>query len=324
MNRRLIQIGVSVILLLLMVWWADTEALLARLLSIKWEAALGALCLLLVQNDLTTRRWSTAVGVFASPPRHARMLRFQYMALFAQLFLPSSIGGAAVRAGMLVRTDYPVGVAVNSVVLDRIIAFFGLAVLALWFMPVATVSLSVENGLAVLMVLAGIAIAFGLAVFVALRVRKISEWMAVLKSTPLRTFVEPLERAIPLMVRRRFLLPAFLYSLGGQLAAILAVFVLAHGLGMEVGLLDCILIMPPVMLISALPISVAGWGVREGAMVIAFGLLGFPHETSLILSVQFAVIGYSAALPGAIAWFMEVDRFALGRLLKNQNAQQSH
>jgi hypothetical protein len=125
------------------------------------------------------------------------------------------------------------------------------------------------------------------------------------------------------MARPRFLLAVFLYSLCGQFAAIGAIFVLARGSGIEVALVDCVLIMPPVMLVSALPISVAGWGVREGAMVIAFGLLGVPHESALILSVQFAVIGYLAASPGAIAWYLEADRIALGQIIKNPNPEQS-
>jgi uncharacterized protein (TIRG00374 family) len=321
-TRRAIQIAVSIALLILLLWWADTGELFARLLSIKIEAAVGALLLLLVQNDLTTRRWSTAIGVFVPPPRYLRILQIQYMALFAQLFLPSSIGSAAVRAGMLVRGGLSVGIAVNSVVLDRLIAFMGLALLAVCFMPIATISLSVEKSGTVLNVSILTAAAIIVALLVALRVKTFAEWIAFFKSTPLRTFVEPLECAVPQMVRPRFLLSAFLFSLCGQFAAIGAIFILARGSGMQVALLDCILIMPPVMLISALPISVAGWGVREGAMVIAFGLLGVPHEPALILSIQFAVVGYLAAAPGAIAWYLEADRIALGRFFENADVKQ--
>jgi hypothetical protein len=70
------------------------------------------------------------------------------------------------------------------------------------------------------------------------------------------------------------------------------------------------LIMPPVMLLSALPISIAVWGVREGAMVIAFGLLGVSREATLVLSLQFAVLGYIAAAPGVVAWIMGENRSA--------------
>lgn len=322
MTCRAIQAVVSVVLLLLLLWWVDPSALVERLMSIKLESAAGALMLLLAQNELTTRRWSTAVGVFVRSPPHLRMLHIQYMALFAQLFLPSSIGSAAVRAGMLVRGGLSVGIAVNSVVLDRLIAFMGLALLALCFMPIATISLSVEKDGATSYVWLLAVAATVVAVVVALRLKPLAEWILLLNATPLRAFVEPLERAVPQMARPRFLLPAFLFSLCGQFAAIGAIYILARGSGIEVALVDCILIMPPVMLISALPISVAGWGIREGAMVIAFGLLGVAHEPALILSVQYAVIGYLAASPGAIGWFLEADRIALGRSLKSRDAEQ--
>jgi hypothetical protein len=42
-------------------------------------------------------------------------------------------------------------------------------------------------------------------------------------------------------------------------------------------------------------------------MVVAFGLLDVPKEAALALSVQFALLGYLAATPGAAAWLVEVN-----------------
>jgi hypothetical protein len=97
------------------------------------------------------------------------------------------------------------------------------------------------------------------------------------------------------------------FSLAAQLVTISAVFTLAMMMDLSVRLLDVVLVMPPVMLLSSLPISVAGWGVREGAMVIAFSLIDVPQEAALALSVQFALCGYLAATPGALAWLVEVN-----------------
>lgn len=312
MKKRSLQVLVTFVLVALLFWGIDTRRLAASFLQIDLAFGGAALVFLLVQNDMTTRRWAALLNAFDKPLSHFRMLRIQYMALFAQLFLPSSIGGAAVRTGMLYRSGIPIGVAVNSVVLDRLVAFFGLALLAVVFLPSIALSLSVVSDTRMLIIASSVAIGGALAVVIAaLTYRPISYWWALLKRTPLRHLLEPLEHAAVRLTAPRTVFTAFAFSLGGQLFAILAIYMLAMGNRLNVQLLDCILIMPPVMLISALPISIAGWGVREGAMVVAFGLLGVPHEDALGLSLQFALIGYIAATPGALAWFLETNRRAL-------------
>jgi uncharacterized membrane protein YbhN (UPF0104 family) len=57
-----------------------------------------------------------------------------------------------------------------------------------------------------------------------------------------------------------------------------------------------------------LPISIAGWGVRETAMVGLFGLIGVPNEGALVLSVLFGLIGIAVAIPGGVVWLASRDR----------------
>ena len=56
------------------------------------------------------------------------------------------------------------------------------------------------------------------------------------------------------------------------------------GLSIDITFRDTMILLPPVLLISMLPISVAGWGVREGAMVVALSFVGVPSHHSLALS----------------------------------------
>ncbi|MGH6912868.1 MAG: lysylphosphatidylglycerol synthase transmembrane domain-containing protein [Geminicoccales bacterium] len=319
MSRRAIQLRVSITLLGVLFWWIGIERLIAEAMAIRPQFALLALGMLLVQNDLTTRRWAAVLRAFEEPPGHLRMLRIQYMALFTQLFLPSSIGGAAVRVGVLLRSGYRFGVALNSVLIDRVVALGGLVLIATAFLPAIASSVRMEGDTGPFVAIAAALACIGCAIGAAIWWRPLSFWIGLIRRTPLRSLAEPLARAVPELIRPRTIIGAFAYSLGGQLAAIFAIFVLAMGKGLSVGLLDCILVMPPVMLLSALPISIAGWGVREGAMVIAFGLLGVAPGAALMLSVEFAIIGHLATTPGAIAWLMEVDRGAYGKMARSLN-----
>ena len=63
------------------------------------------------------------------------------------------------------------------------------------------------------------------------------------------------------------------------------------------------LILPVVILLSAIPISIAGWGVREGLMVIGLGLVGIKPSDALSLSILFGLISLVAYLPAALLFF---------------------
>jgi uncharacterized membrane protein YbhN (UPF0104 family) len=56
------------------------------------------------------------------------------------------------------------------------------------------------------------------------------------------------------------------------------------------------------MLLSMIPISLAGWGIREGAMVVVFSLAGLKAEASLSISVLFGACLFVSGLPGGFIW----------------------
>jgi glycosyltransferase 2 family protein len=67
------------------------------------------------------------------------------------------------------------------------------------------------------------------------------------------------------------------------------------------------IIVPPVTLIQLVPVSLAGWGVREAALVLALGSFGVPAEAALATSI---LLGFSlilVGLPGGLIWLADWD-----------------
>jgi uncharacterized membrane protein YbhN (UPF0104 family) len=83
-----------------------------------------------------------------------------------------------------------------------------------------------------------------------------------------------------------------------NLINVLVIYGLFTALGAPVSALDCLVLVPFPLLLSLLPISVGGWGVREGAMVVAFALVGVSTETTLAVSVLFGLILLVWSIPG--------------------------
>ena len=92
------------------------------------------------------------------------------------------------------------------------------------------------------------------------------------------------------------------WSLVIHLLTIIAAWTMAGLLGVAVKLTDCLIIIPPVVLIMMLPISIAGWGLREGAMVVGFGLVGVAPSDALAISVCCGLASVITGLPGGLLW----------------------
>jgi uncharacterized membrane protein YbhN (UPF0104 family) len=85
-------------------------------------------------------------------------------------------------------------------------------------------------------------------------------------------------------------------------------FALAQGLSIDVEISALLVLVPPVILVSLLPILFAGWGIREGTMIAMLGTVDVAPENALALSVAFGFLMLILSLPGALVWFLSENR----------------
>lgn len=80
--------------------------------------------------------------------------------------------------------------------------------------------------------------------------------------------------------------------------SMLAIYFIGTGVGLNYGLLTFLVLVPPVILLTIAPISLAGWGVREGGMIGLFLLIGADKALVLSMSVLYGLVLLAASLPG--------------------------
>lgn len=95
----------------------------------------------------------------------------------------------------------------------------------------------------------------------------------------------------------------------GHLLGILAYALVAAALGLELGLLDLGWIRTAAALITILPVSVAGLGVREGALVLLLAPLGIEPAQALVFSLL--VFAVTMLLFGLAGGLVEARRLLL-------------
>jgi uncharacterized membrane protein YbhN (UPF0104 family) len=97
---------------------------------------------------------------------------------------------------------------------------------------------------------------------------------------------------------RKLLCTIFLYSIFIQLLGFIAVFILAHGLALQVDFIVLMINLPVIILITLLPISISGIGVRESAFSWLLSPEGVAPEKAIALSLLWFLSTVVAGLWG--------------------------
>src|SRR5215467_14655988 len=205
------------------------------------------------------------------------------------------VGGDAVRLWLLKRADVPLGHAIRALLLDRTCGFASLVLLSLLGIH-ALLPLVDEKVRGVIAGTLIVSIAIG---FVAVAVGFVLT--KLLPRSRLAGFWQrlgPQGQAVNVVA----LATVFVLAATTHLLNVLVFWMLGQSLGLIITLDQWFVVAPTVLLISMLPISVGGWGVREGAMVVALHGLGVPTEEALLSSILFGLCAVTATLPGAIFW----------------------
>jgi hypothetical protein len=58
------------------------------------------------------------------------------------------------------------------------------------------------------------------------------------------------------------------------------------------------------MLVTTIPISIAGWGVREATMALAFGYAALRPEDGVGASLLFGVVNFVSGALGGLVWIL--------------------
>lgn len=265
---------------------------------------LGLVCsvgLILLALSIAALRWQLLLAAWGHSLGLWTLLSHVLVGNFFNQILPSSIGGDAVRIWRVSRAGLSLKVATNSIIIDRLIGAAGLLILVVMgqFLSSSDNTDPVQNELVFLLIAAGTAAIVTAAILdkvpLPTRMRR-WRWLAALGDLS-RDF-----RSV--LMAPRLAITLLMVSTVMQAAGILSVYAISVALEIPVGWLDHLVLVPPALLMAMLPISMAGWGVREAVLVYSFAFVGVAAENALAVSVLFGVMSIFSGLPGAVLWFM--------------------
>jgi glycosyltransferase 2 family protein len=297
-----LKLGISAGLL----YWAfhsvDLGAVAGHLgrLDALWVAA--ALAVLAVQIAVAGRRWAWIATKLGAALPMGRAIRYSFAAAFFNQALPSTVGGDAMRVWLLGRADRQWKRALYSVFVDRAAGVGFLAVLVAVCLPWSLDLIAAPEGRAAVLLigLGGVAgLVFGLALGFAKPGPRLAAWRLA------RLLLEIGGSARAALLDGSRGLAIAVLSIVIHLLTVAAAWCLAHAIAISPNALSLLIVIPPVMLISMIPISIGGWGIRESAMVVAFGYAGIESSQALTVSVLLGVTTLAVSIVGGIIWLAE-------------------
>ncbi|SNC68172.1 hypothetical protein SAMN04487881_2200 [Marinobacter sp. es.048] len=272
----------------------DASALWQELAGFSPYVLVPALVLTVVQVALSAWRWRYTVERLGLPLDYGVAVREYYLATFLNQVLPGGVLGDVNRAwrhgtGAGERLS-----AVHGVAIERFSGQLVLVVVAIsvaWLLASGQLTTGHWNGGLWL----GVGILFVVVAF----------WLAL--KVGIADYLQRLRRDLYLSLLNRMVLPVQIGSSLVVLATYLGVFLcLAWGADYLDTAASVAIIagLGSILLLSmVIPLTVAGWGIREGAAAVLWPMAGLPAEQGVALSVGYGALVLISSLPGMVFLF---------------------
>jgi uncharacterized protein (TIRG00374 family) len=277
-----------------------------RLQEIKLAPLLIAITFFLLQILLGGLRWCVVSNAIHAPINYVNSIRIFYIGMFFNQALPGGTGGDAIRVYLAYKDGLEIRGAINGVTLERLFTFIGLVLLVDMAQPFlsARIDLNAVEWVLSSAILLTLGTIFGLTLIMTCDrfFKNLDHWRIIRGLSNLSADT----RQVFFKLSNVF--PITALGLLTHINLSICVFFLAQSLELDVRVTDCLMLVPPVFLITVLPISIGGWGIRETAMVTAFGLIGVPNEGALVLSILIGLVGLGVSLPGGMVWLLSRER----------------
>ncbi len=293
-----VKLGITAVLLTLIIRNVDPARAWQAISRVPPASILLAMLLQLASNCVATYRWSLIMARIGFRHPFSFYLKSFFKGTFFNQGLPTSIGGDGIRILDCSQEKGTAEDAFYGVFIDRIVGLAGLLLLNICALAFNLHMLPASVTYPLLLILgalfAGLILLFFLRRFRFITTSRILGYLGRLSERYFQVYSTP--GAIGLQTG---------LSVLNHLLAMTAFYILGRALGLDYPLQVYLALVPPVILLTILPISLAGWGVREGAMVGFFLLVGADKSRVLSFSILYGLLSLACSLPGLAVYLGE-------------------
>lgn len=303
---RLVRIAVSLSLMVWLVLQVDTEKLLALGSVALWPLIVVALLLQFGGVWLSAAKWWLVLRSFGQRVPYLWTVQAYLIGQFFNNFLPTTIGGDAVRVYQLTQRTRQPATALTSVLVERITGFFALTGIAAIALLVSAQRLRAAP--AVLWGTAASLIVAACALLVALLAPMVARYVTRL---PLRNVADwrgkliSVAQALSTAYRdRRRMGLVLLLSFGYQLSWIGVNYAIIRALTLSIPFSYTALIVPMSDIVGLAPLFLNNLGSRSGTFIVMLEPLGISVDSVVALSVLVYLVRMAISCLGGVLYLI--------------------
>ena len=259
----------------------------------------AALALDLLSIPVRAYRWKVLLDALGVCVTLARLTGLYFVGTFFSDFLPTGVGGDVVRAYEIAEQTQNSAAAVGTVLVDRATGLLMLFLMAAFSLLFSRSLVSPQIALVILLLTAA---GWGGSIFLMRRdwLERLGLWRFVTRFRSLEKVYECVHacgsRAVGRALGVSFVLNVLLIVMN---------YLVALALGVRVSLWYFLLFVPIISFLLVLPVSLSGWGVREGGYVYLFSQAGVPAQAALTLSLIIQSFQLGIGVIGAVVYALE-------------------
>ena len=291
--KFLLRVVATVFILTLIMRSINAAQVWQVLKKTRLDCLAAALLLQFGSTAVSAYRWQMIMQNLHFGQSFAFYWRSYFKGMFFNQGLPTSIGGDAVRMLDIASRGFRKRDALYGVMVDRIIGLGALMSLTLLAYLLNPDVLPKQVHRPILLIISAGALGFFSIFFI-----KYFTWLNRYPKLAIISIIA--ERLHQALSSQRLLL--VVASLLIPILALLGFFATGWALGLRVNLMTYFAIVPPALVLTVIPISVAGWGVREGALIGLFSLIGADKTAVLMMSLLYGLTLIIVSLPGLVTY----------------------
>ena len=301
-----IRIVVSLALLYLALRGINFAALQSRLSQINLIWIAGAVLVTILQIFLGALRWREISLLCEAPLTDLQAFRYNMIGAFFNQTLPSSIGGDAVRLWLIKRTGAGWRAATYSILTDRAVGLIALALIIVASLPWSYEMIGDRHGRIALVFVDFAALAGGLGFLLLGHLH----WSWLKHWWPTRHVRACSVVANQVIFSRRSGPKIAALSLSIHVLSVVIAWCAVRSIAVAGSFEQIFLLTPPILLITMVPISIAGWGLREATMMVAFGYAGLVQADGTVVSILFGAVYFIVGALGGLVWIFSAEKAA--------------
>lgn len=299
----ILKAGISLLLFYFLFHRIDFQQFGETLRHARLGLLIGAFALLWVGHYICIFRWRVLMRPLMPVFESIRLFEVYCIGLFFNLAFPTAVGGDVVKMYYVGKPSRRYAEAFAATFLDRDSGMFAMMILACigtFLLPMKIPGIPVT-----LIVWAsfGAFLVLNAAIFMPVLHRIMTRILHRLNLGRVAARIDAISGAFQVMAKNpRALLYSLLISLFNQLLVFVVTWITAFGLRIDLPFRYFLVFVPVISLVTMLPISLSGTGLRELAFVGLFGAVGVPAASSMALGLVSSITVLLSAIPGGILY----------------------